>query len=80
MTSNLAKHRQAQCKDSRSAHMGIFGIAGLKSSVGAALAVTLTSLLAWAFASSAASIERLGEAAETTIVASLSLPGSGTNG
>ena len=51
--------------------MGIFGLTGFKSTLGTALAVTLTSLLAWAFASSAASIEWLGiETVETPIIAS----------
>jgi hypothetical protein len=50
--------------------MGIFGLTGFKSTLGTALAVTLTSLLAWAFASSAASIEWLGiEPVETPIIA-----------
>jgi hypothetical protein len=51
--------------------MGTFGFRGLKTQAGAALAVVLTSLLAWAFASSAASIEWLGSApAATPMVAS----------
>jgi hypothetical protein len=51
--------------------MGIFGLTGFKSTLGTALAVTLTSLLAWAFASSAASIEWLGvDSVETPIIAS----------
>ena len=50
--------------------MGIFGISGLKGTVSAALAVTLTSLLAWAFASSTANIQWLGsDAVSTTMVA-----------
>ena len=50
--------------------MGIFGISGLKGPVSAALAVTLTSLLAWAFASSTANIQWLGsDAVSTTVVA-----------
>ena len=56
--------------------MGIFGFTGFKSTIGTALAVTLTSLLAWVFASSAASVEWLGiETVETPIVAS-SPPGA----
>ena len=59
--------------------MGIFGFSGLKSQLGTALAVTLTSLLAWAFASSATSVEWLeSKSLETTLVAkhpvSLSVP------
>lgn len=51
--------------------MGIFGISGLKTPVSAALAVTLTTLLAWAFASSTANIQWLGsDAVSTTVVAS----------
>jgi hypothetical protein len=49
--------------------MGTFGFSGLKTQLGTALAVMLTSLLAWVFASSAASVERLGETVETTLVA-----------
>ena len=50
--------------------MGTFGLSGLKTSVSAALAVTLTSLLAWAFASSTSNIHWLGSEALTTTVAS----------
>jgi hypothetical protein len=44
---------------------------GFKSSVSAALAVTLTSLLAWAFASSTSSIQWLGSDAVTTTIAAI---------
>ena len=57
--------------------MGTFGFSGFKSSVSAALAVTLTSLLAWAFASSTASIQWLGSDAVTTTVASIHADSSG---
>jgi hypothetical protein len=46
--------------------MGTFGFKGLKTPVSAALAIVLTSLLAWAFASSAASIEWLGGGTDAT--------------
>ena len=46
-----------------------FGFSGLKTPVSAALAVTLTSLLTWAFASSTANIQWLGSEAVTTTVA-----------
>ena len=51
--------------------MNTFGYTGFKSSVSAALAVTLTSLLAWAFASSTSSIQWLGSDAVTTTIASV---------
>jgi hypothetical protein len=56
--------------------MGIFGFTGFKSTLGTALAVTLTSLLAWGFASSATNIEWLDiQTVESPIVAS-SQPGT----
>lgn len=51
--------------------MGTFGLSGFKTSLSAALAVTLTWLLAWTFASSTANIQWLGSDAVTTTVASI---------
>jgi hypothetical protein len=55
--------------------MGTFGFKGLRTPASAALAIVLTSLLAWAFASSAASIEWLGSGPDaTTMLARCDLP------